>query len=108
MFWTSSLVEYLDTAARKSAAYSERHFFLFGCLAWFIPLATAIDYLVGEPFYDTLFIRLSVSVLALPLVIVKRLPGYLADRFYLYFTFLIGYAFPFCYGHMLEIGRAHV
>lgn len=103
MFWTSSLVEYLDTAARKSAAYSERHFFLFGCLAWFIPLATAIDYLVGEPFYDTLFIRLSVSVLALPLVIVKRLPGYLADRFYLYFTFLIGYAFPFCYGHMLAM-----
>ena len=97
------MLEHLNTAAKKSAAYSQRHFFLFGCLSWFIPLATIIDYLVGEPFYDTFIIRLSVSVLAVPLLAAKRLPDYLAEKFYLYFAFLIGYAFPFCYGHMLAM-----
>jgi len=107
MIWVSNLLEHLDTAARKSAAYSERHFFLFGCASWFIPLATTIDYLVGEPFYNTLPIRLSVSLLALPLLFARKLNNQLSEKFYLYFVFLIGYGFPFCYGHMLAMNAIY-
>jgi signal transduction histidine kinase len=107
MSWLSSSIEHLDTAAKKSAAYSERHFFLFGCLSWCFPVATIIDYAVAQPFYGTFGIRLSVSVLTLPLLFANKLQGHLADRFYLYFAFLIGYGFPFCFGHMLAMNAIY-
>lgn len=107
MGWSAYIGEHLDIAAQKSAAYSERHFFLFGCLAWFIPFATVIDYVVGKPYYDTLPIRLSVSLLAIPLLFTKHLSGSRDDKFYIYFAFLMGYAFPFCYGHMLTMNAAY-
>ncbi len=97
---------HIDNASRHSAAYSERHFVLFGYLSWCIPLATLIDYFVGNPYYDTLYVRLSVSVLAIPLVIYPKLSGLLAEKFYVYFSFITAYAFPYCYAHMLVMNAA--
>ena len=102
----SDFLSTLDWAAKRSADYSERHFAKFGYLAWFIPLATVIDKVVGSPSYETLPIRLSVAALALPLIFNKSLTGYLSDRFYLYFCFIATYAFPFCYAHMLIMNAA--
>ncbi len=96
----------LATASRKSADYSERHFVRFGYLAWCIPLAGSIDYLVGNPSIDTLCIRLSVALLAIPLALHPRLRGVQAERFYIYFSFIIAYAFPFAYGNMLVMNAA--
>ena len=96
----------VDHASRKSAAYSERHFVLFGYLAWCIPLATLIDYSVGNPYYDTLYVRLSVSILALPLIFYPKLSGVFSEKHYIYFSFITTYAFPYCYAHMLVMNAA--
>ena len=93
----SDLISTLDWAAKRSADYSERHFVKFGYLAWFIPLATVIDKVVGNPSYETLPIRLSVAALALPLIFHRSLASSFPNRFYLYFCFIATYAFPFCY-----------
>ncbi len=96
----------IDLAAQKSAAYSERHFHLFGWLSWFFPLGTVVDHVVGDPNYQTIFVRLSVSILAIPLVFARQIESVGFERFYVYFAALIGYAFPFCFGHMLLMNAA--
>lgn len=65
-----------------------------------------VDQLVGDPHYQTFFVRLSVSLLAIPLIFARKIELLGFERFYIYFSVLIGYAFPFCYGHMLLMNAA--
>lgn len=94
----------LQTAAVQSAAYSERHYILYGCLAWLGPLATVHDVLIGHSAYDTLPIRLSAAVFALPLIFSKRAKH--LRTFPYYFVFIITYGFPFSFGYMLIANAA--
>lgn len=96
----------LDYAARRSARYSEDHFELLGWLAWLIPIAASVDYIVGQPTYDTVLIRLSAALVAVPLIFHKRLPESYRTRLYLYFVFATAYCFPFTYGFMLSMNAA--
>ncbi len=96
----------LDSAARRSARYSERHFPLFGCLSWIVPVAVIVDYLVGNPSYNTLLIRTSVAFACIPLLFYNRLTKQLKDRFYIYFVLVTAYVFPFTYGFMLVMNAA--
>ncbi len=98
-----NIFSYFNIAAKKSAAYSERHFVALGWLAWFVPLAAIVDQLVGEPYYDTLTIRISVAIFAIPFLFSKRLPASLSAQFHVYFVFIVSYAFPFTYGYMLAM-----
>ena len=89
----------LDEAVKKSAAYSQHHFVLYGCLAWLSPLAAIHDYALGNPTYETFPIRLSAAVLAVPLILSYKLKHL---RFYpYYFVFIITYGFPFSFGYMM-------
>ena len=98
---TPNIFSYLNTAAKKSATYSERHFVALGWSAWVVPLATIVDQVVGQTYYDTLAIRVSVAVFAIPLLFSKSVPQKLLTHFHIYFVIIISYAFPFAYGYML-------
>ncbi|HEY5680415.1 MAG TPA: HAMP domain-containing sensor histidine kinase [Pseudomonadales bacterium] len=94
----------LNDAVIESAAFSERHFVLYGCLAWLGPLATVHDVLIGQSGYDTFPIRLSAAVLALPLIFSRRAKH--LSIFPYYFVFIVTYGFPFSFGYMLIANAA--
>ena len=89
----------LKIAIRQSAKYSERHFFVYGCLAWIGPLATIHDRYVAEAVYETLPVRLSAAILAIPLLLGPRVTG--SPYFPYYFVFIVTYGFPFSFGYMM-------
>ena len=99
--------ENLEAAARKSARYSESHFQLLGWLSWLVPLAAIVDYLVGQPTYDTVAIRTSAAVVCIPLIVYRRLPNHALKHFHWYFVAATAYCFPFTYGFMLAMNAAH-
>lgn len=100
-------LENLDYAARRSAKYSEDHIELLGWLAWLIPVAASVDYIVGQPTFDTILVRTSAALVAVPLIIHKRLPRGFRTHLYLYFVFATAYCFPFTYGFMLAMNAAY-
>ena len=101
-FW-----QYFDNSAKRSAMYSERHFFVYGCFAVLVPIAYVADILVAEPSYNTFVIRLSVLLLSTPLLLYPKLPHRLAGHFHLYWVFIVTYAFPFSFGLMLTMNAAY-
>lgn len=104
--WLSSLISQLNAAAHRSAEYSERHFRIIGWLACLIPLAYVVDVHVGKPSFDTLAIRASAFLFAIPLIFhdVK----FFRDRssFHIYFVAIVTYALPFSFGLMLVMNAA--
>ena len=101
--WLNSL----DNAARQSARYSEDHFYLLGWLSWLIPIAAIVDYVVGQPTYDTIAVRTSVALLGIPFIVRKKLPNSFSRHIHWYFVFSVAYAFPFTYGFMLAMNAAY-
>ncbi len=99
-------IRVLESEAKNSAKYSERHFRLLGLLAGLIPLAYAVDYLVGQPFFDTLWIRISAFVVALPLIFYERAVPLFRPWFHLYFVTAATYSLPFVFGLMLVLNAA--
>ena len=89
----------IAAAIRRSATYSEKHFFLYGCLAWLSPIATIHDRFVADAVYDTLPIRLSAAILAAPLLFHARLRD--SKFFPYYFAILVAYGFPFTFGYIM-------
>ena len=96
----------LDRAAQRSARYSERHFVQLGVLSWSIPIASVVDYIVGNPSYDTILIRTSAAIACLPLIFYLRIPTRIKNVFHYYFVGVTAYVFPFTYGFMLTMNAA--
>ncbi len=69
-------------------------------------MAVIVDYLVGNPSYDTFLIRTSVAFACIPLLFYNRLTKQLKDHFYVYFVLVTAYVFPFTYGFMLVMNAA--
>ncbi len=99
-------IRVLESEAKNSARYSERHFRLLGLLAGLIPLAYAVDYLVGQPHFDTFWIRLSAFVAALPLVFYERAVPQFRPWFHVYFVTAATYSLPLAFGLMLVLNAA--
>lgn len=100
-------IQNISLAAEQSARYSEGHFRLLGWLAWLIPVAAVVDYVVGNPSYDTILIRTSAAVVCIPLILHRKLPARLSSLKDWYFVFVTAYCFPFTYGFMLAMNAAH-
>jgi two-component system CAI-1 autoinducer sensor kinase/phosphatase CqsS len=99
-------IERLEIAARRSAAYSQGHFELLGLLAWLIPAAGVVDYIVAHPTFDTFIVRFSAAILCLPLLLHRRLPSWFLSRMHLYFVSAMAYCFPFTYGFILSMNAS--
>lgn len=97
----------LDAAAKRSTRYSEDHLQLLGWLSWLIPIAAIVDYIVGQPSYDTIFVRFSAAILCTALIFYRKLPAKYTRFLHWYFVLLVAYCFPFTYGFMLAMNAAH-
>lgn len=96
-----------NRAAVQSARYSEDHFRLLGWLAWLIPIAASVDYIVGNPHFDTLIIRTSAAVVSIPLIFHRKLSTKWSSYKHWYFVVVTAYCFPFTYGFMLAMNAAY-
>jgi len=100
-------IDALLTASKRSAEYSEKHFFHIGLLCVVVmPLTTFIEQIVASPSFNTLGIRLSTAVAGSVLLFYRKLPLRLKDAFYLYWIFVITFVLPFCFGAMLLLNAA--
>lgn len=102
------LTHQLRAASRRSAEYSERHFFALGLICSIIlPLTTLIERMVVDPFYDTLLIRIIAATFSLPLLFYKRLTGFPRRVFDIYWVVGVAYLLPFSFGLMLVLNAGH-
>ncbi len=99
--------QYIDQAAAHSARYSEDDFTLLGWLAWLIPVAAIVDYVVGNPNYDTILVRTSAAVVCIPLILRRKLLVKSPNFARWYFVLVTAYCFPFTYGFMLAMNAAY-
>lgn len=101
------LAHRLTTTAVNSADYSRRHLRLLCALSILIPGAYVIDVVVGQPYFDTLAIRLLAFLLVVPLMTPMTLEHYLGKAaFSWYFVGTATYILPFSYGLMLVLNAA--
>lgn len=97
----------IQSIAERSKLYSERHFRLIGMVAVItLPLSTFLEELVGNPSFNTLYIRLIAAVVALPLILYDRLPGWARDHFEWYWIAGVTYVLPFSFGLILTLNAA--
>ncbi len=99
-------VEELGFAAIRSARYSESQFVLFGWLSWLIPIGAIVDYIVGNPTFDTILVRTSAAFICIPLILHKKIPAKYKTHYHIYFVSVLAYIFPFTYGFMLSMNAA--
>ena len=98
----------LVAAARRSAEYSEKHFFPIGLLCVIaMPLSTFVEQIVASPSYNTLGIRLSAGVAGILLLFYKKLPQSISNEFHYYWISIITFVLPFCFGSMLLLNAAY-
>ena len=98
----------LITAAKRSAEYSEKHFFLFGLVCVVLmPVTTFIEQIVASPSFNTLAIRSTTGLLGIGLLYYKKLPWKIKKAFYIYWILLITFGLPFSFGTMLVLNAAH-
>lgn len=97
----------LNTAAERSSEYSRRHFQLYGAIAFISPFVTAIDYLVANPYFNTLYIRSLAIPVCLPAFYFDRFPAYFRKHFHWYFVSAATFLFPFSFGLMLSMNAAY-
>jgi two-component system, CAI-1 autoinducer sensor kinase/phosphatase CqsS len=100
------VVTYLNLAARTSADYSERHFKLLSGLCVLVPFAYLVDQRAGNPDFDTLAVRMTAFVVAIPLLIFSARDIDKCIPVHLYFVFAVTYILPFTYGVMLSMNAA--
>jgi signal transduction histidine kinase len=101
----SAAAAHLNSAAMGSAAYSQRHFRFLAILSLVIPLAYLVDVAVGRPHFDTIALRLTAFLAAIPLIFADKPPLRGARYLHIYFVLLVTNALPFTYGAML-VGNA--
>jgi hypothetical protein len=99
-------MDYIDDAARRSTRYSEGNYVSLGWLSWLIPAAVIVDYVVGNPSFDTFLIRLSAAFVGIPAIFYRNLSPSLLKYFHIYFVIGAAYCFPFTYGLMLSMNAA--
>lgn len=97
----------IQSLAERSKLYSERHFKLIGTVAAVtLPLSTFIERLVGNPSFNTLYIRIAAALVALPLIFHDRLPSRMREHFEWYWIAAVTYALPFSFGLILTLNAA--
>ncbi|MEZ5559351.1 MAG: histidine kinase dimerization/phospho-acceptor domain-containing protein [Pseudomonadales bacterium] len=96
----------LDESASRCLVYSERHFRLYGAMSLFLPAAYLVDVAIGNPSFDTLAMRTSAALVALPLLLGSKLTTRLKRCAPWYFVFVATYATVFVFGEMLILNAA--
>jgi hypothetical protein len=76
-------MDYIDDAARRSTRYSEGNYVSLGWLSWLIPAAVIVDYVVGNPSFDTFLIRLSAAFVGIPAIFYRNLSPSLLKYFHI-------------------------
>ena len=98
----------LRNASKRSAEYSEKHFFQIGLVCVVVvPISAFVERLVAEPSFDTLGIRLLASLSGVPLVFYKQIPRKWLRHFDLYWILAVSYVLPFSFGLMLLLNASY-
>lgn len=100
-------LEALLSASKRSAEYSEKHFFYIGLLCVVVmPLTTFVEQLVASPSFNTFGIRLSTAAVGSLLLFYKKVPIRLRENFHFIWTFIITYVLPYSFGSMMLLNAA--
>lgn len=100
-------IEVLLSASKRSAEYSEKHFFYIGVLCVVVmPLTTFVEQLVASPSYNTFWIRLSTAAVGSVLLFYRKMPLRMREHFHFAWTFIISYVLPYSFGSMMVLNAA--
>lgn len=97
----------IRSIADRSKLYSQRHFRLIGGIAVVsLPLYSFIEEVIGNPSFNTLYLRILAGCAALPILFHDRLPPRFQDHLAWVWIGAVAFTLPFTFGTILTLNAA--